>query len=361
MHLGAAHEQFSILGFAYCPFDRRIKAGPATAGFIFCRLIEQGRITADAMINSGPCGEVLVTAGPFCSVFARHLIGKVGQLLPPFRIGSGNSGHDFPLFIRSFLDHIQADVMKGKCHHKGLNMDILIRGRYRACRAETQSEVEEAQHLRAQAFAAKADGRDSDVFDNKCDHILLRDQDSGALVACYRLMLLPDGAAIDQCYSAQYYDLSALKKFKSPMLELGRFCIHPDHHDPEILRVAWGAMTRIVDGQGVGMLFGCSSFAGVDASAHTAAFALLQAEHLAPDPWQIGVKAREVVPLSGGVVPPDAIRHIPPLLRTYLAMGGWVSDHAVIDRQMNTLHVFTGVEISAIPEVRKRLLRAVAG
>ena len=42
-------------------------------------------------------------------------------------------------------------------------------------------------------------------------------------------------------------------------------------------------------------------------------------------------------------------------------MGGWVSDHAVIDARMNTLHVFTGVEIAAIPPARKRLLRAVAG
>ncbi len=51
---------------------------------------------------------------------------------------------------------------------------------------------------------------------------------------------------------------------------------------------------------------------------------------------------------------------MPPLLRSYLLMGGWVSDHAVVDRQMNTLHVFTGLEISAIPAARKRLLRAVA-
>ena len=51
--------------------------------------------------------------------------------------------------------------------------------------------------------------------------------------------------------------------------------------------------------------------------------------------------------------------NIPPLLRTYLAMGGWVSDHAVVDRAMNTLHVFTGLEIAAIPEARKKLLRAI--
>ena len=34
-------------------------------------------------------------------------------------------------------------------------------------------------------------------------------------------------------------------------------------------------------------------------------------------------------------------------------MGGWVSDHAVVDRQMNTLHVFTGLEIAAIPRPAK--------
>jgi L-ornithine Nalpha-acyltransferase len=52
---------------------------------------------------------------------------------------------------------------------------------------------------------------------------------------------------------------------------------------------------------------------------------------------------------------------VPPLLRTYLLMGGWVSDHAVYDRQMRTMHVFTAVEIAAIPPARVRLLRAVAG
>ncbi len=60
---------------------------------------------------------------------------------------------------------------------------------------------------------------------------------------------------------------------------------------------------------------------------------------------------------------PDAKRAmlgLPPLLRTYLMMGGWVSDHAVVDHDLNTLHVFTGVEIASVPPARARLLRAVA-
>jgi len=48
---------------------------------------------------------------------------------------------------------------------------------------------------------------------------------------------------------------------------------------------------------------------------------------------------------------------MPPLLRSYLAMGGWVSDHAVIVNELNTLHVFTGVEIARMPAGRARLLR----
>jgi len=48
------------------------------------------------------------------------------------------------------------------------------------------------------------------------------------------------------------------------------------------------------------------------------------------------------------------------LLRSYLAMGGWVSDHAVIDAQMDTLHVLTAVEIATIPPARARILRMIA-
>jgi len=131
------------------------------------------------------------------------------------------------------------------------------------------------------------------------------------------------------------------------------------------LRVAWGALTRFVDDNGVEMLFGCSSFKGTAAGAYYDAFALLRERHLAPKRWLPKIKAPTVFRFAEKLrLKPDARRALlgmPPLLRSYLAMGGWVSDHAVVDRDMNTLHVFTGLEIQAIPPARKRLLRAVAG
>jgi putative hemolysin len=150
------------------------------------------------------------------------------------------------------------------------------------------------------------------------------------------------------------------------MVEMGRFCLHPEKHDPDILRLAWGAMTRFVDQAGVKLLFGCSSFQGVEAEAYLDSFALLQARHLAPQRWQPRVKAPEYFRFSGRLQrhapdPARALQKMPPLLRTYLMMGGWVSDHAVVDRDLGTMHVFTGLEIGAIPPARARLLRMVAG
>lgn len=249
------------------------------------------------------------------------------------------------------------------------------KGRHAARLACTPADLEAAQRLRHLAFvvgtgaridAARAEGREADPFDRICRHMLVEEVDTGKLVCCFRLLPLSGGEEIGRSYSAQYYELSALASYREPMVEMGRFCIHPDHAaDPDIIRVAWGAMTRFVDAERVGMLFGCSSFAGTEAEAHLDAFALLKDGHLAPKRWLPRVKAPNVFRFARKLArrTPDrkaALTGMPPLLRSYLAMGGWVSDHAVVDRDLNTLHVFTGLEIGAIPPARARLMRGMS-
>ena len=246
-------------------------------------------------------------------------------------------------------------------------MSGLASGRYATRLAETRGDVRAAQRLRARAFAAAEDGAalDADEFDDICKHILVEETEGGRLVCCFRMLPLTHGAEIGHSYSAQFYELSALEDFDGPMVEMGRFCIDPDCRDPDILRVAWGAMTRFVDDNGVELLFGCSSFQGTEAERYFDAFAMLKDRHLAPRRWLPRVKAPSVFRFAQKLRrrKPDArlaMLRMPPLLRTYLLMGGWVSDHAVVDRQMNTLHVFTGLEIRSIPPARKRLLRTAA-
>ncbi len=243
---------------------------------------------------------------------------------------------------------------------------LWLRGKYLIRQAACQADLIAAQSLRAQAFrSANDDGLDCDIFDERCLHFLVIEAATGTLVCCFRLLPLQDGREISSSYSAQYYELTALESYPHRMAELGRFCIRPGYGDPDIIRVAWGAMTTYVDESGIGLLFGCSSFAGTETKDYLDTFAMLQARHLAPPRWLPRIKAPDVFRFAARLRrKPDvkkAMMRMPPLLRTYLLMGGWVSDHAVVDRNMNTLHVFTGLEITAIPPARKKLLRAVAG
>ena len=247
----------------------------------------------------------------------------------------------------------------------------ILRGKYSVRFADHPRDVEAAQRLRYRAFIAgrdaanRPDQRDADAFDDSCAHILVEDIRTGTLVCCFRFLPLT-GSEISRSYSAQYYDLTALEAYEGRMVEMGRFCIHPDFRDADILRIAWGAMTTYVDENNVDLLFGCSSFEGTMADEYMDAFALLKERHLAPKRWLPRVKAPNVFRFAAklGLRKPNlraAMMGMPPLLRTYLVMGGWVSDHAVVDKDLNTLHVFTGLEVKRVPKGRARLLRGGAG
>lgn len=242
-------------------------------------------------------------------------------------------------------------------------MTILAKGRYRAVEVSTSAEFRRALDLRARTFPADRGG--PDLYDSRCRHVLVEDEATGAVAATFRLMVLPDGAALARSYSSGFYDLAPLSAEAGPMVELGRFCTRAGIRDADMLRIAWAALARIVDSAGAGMLFGCSSFRGTDAAAYGDVFAVLHERHLAPESWRPRPKAARYVPLrqvrTARPDPRRAMAAMPPLLRSYLGLGGQVCDHAVIDEEMGTMHVFTGLKVGAIPIARRRALRAVAG
>jgi len=240
----------------------------------------------------------------------------------------------------------------------------LARGQFVARLAETPGDMAAVQALRQKTFRPQSQGRagDRDCFDDICTHVVVELIATGQILCCFRLLPLENGTVIGRSYSAQFYDLAALTSYKGRMAEMGRFCVAPEvASDPDILRVAWGGVTRFVDAGRIEMLFGCSSFAGTQADCHAKAFALLAQRHLAPASLRPKVKAPDVVRfVQTSTEPRHAMSALPPLLRSYLQMGGWVSDHAVVDHDLNTLHVFTGLEIAAIPPARAKVLRAIA-
>lgn len=231
----------------------------------------------------------------------------------------------------------------------------LRRGLYRAWTAADADDIARALELRARCFRGGM-GSDADAHDPVCQHLLIEEAGQPGLAACLRWRWFDDGGGLSDSYAAQFYDLSPLASYNQPLIEIGRFCTEPASRDPDLLRLAFGCIARLVDEGQVGMLFGCSSFDGADPALHRLALTRL-AGFVAPPARRPLRLATDVAPIIAGP-PTDAA--LPPLLQTYLAMGGWVSDHAVVDHALNTMHVFTGVEIATIPPTRARLLRALA-
>ncbi|MGB1235774.1 MAG: lysophospholipid acyltransferase family protein, partial [Planktomarina sp.] len=108
--------------------------------------------------------------------------------------------------------------------------------------ADTSDDMQAALALRAACFRQGADDRDA--WDDLCTHIVVKD--AGRVVCTFRTLLFKNGSDIANCYAAKCYDLSNLSNFPHPMIEVGRFCICPSITDPDVLRTAWAALTRMV-------------------------------------------------------------------------------------------------------------------
>jgi len=227
-------------------------------------------------------------------------------------------------------------------------------------RPARDDELPALQALRGVAF--RGGGADRDDFDARCTHLWIGPE-GGAPLATVRVQGHGAGT-LEKGYAAQFHDLSALAQAPGPALEMGRLCLHPAHPSADLMRLIWAGVTRLAEGAGAARLFGCSSFRGTDPAVFTPALALLAARYLGPADLRPAILARESYDFSG-LVPdnprPADMAMLPPLLRAYLALGGWVGDHLVIDRDLGTCHLFTCVEIATMPESRKRVLRAMAG
>jgi putative hemolysin len=230
------------------------------------------------------------------------------------------------------------------------------KGRYAARLADGDADLRACQVFRHHSFHGTP-GVDADPLDPDFQQLMIHDR-AGVLCGTLRFRLADTACALSGGYVAQHYDLACWRGQTGPFLEIGRFCTDAGGMDADLLRMLWGALTRIVDQYDVTMLLGCSSFTGTDPNVYGAAFARLGQQFQGPRDLSPAIGTPNAVRFddiaSGGIAP------MPALLKSYLSLGAWVGDHVVIDHGLNTLHVFTCLPVSAMSAARVARLRAVA-
>lgn len=213
--------------------------------------------------------------------------------------------------------------------------------RYHVSLAVDDREIREAQRLRYRVFADEMGarlsttlpGHDIDLYDPYCDHLLVRDRVSDAVVGTYRI-LPPDAARrVGSYYSEQEFDLTRLHFLRPRMAELGRSCVHPDHRSGAVIARLWMGLADYMTRYGYEYVVGCASIGMADGG-HVAArvYREVAAQHLAPVEWQTTPRTRlPVESLDDG-----QCAELPPLIKGYTRMGAMVCGAPAWDPDFNT-------------------------
>lgn len=241
-------------------------------------------------------------------------------------------------------------------------------GSLQARLAETAADIDAAQALRYRVFYEEMgarpsaetarERRDVDSFDDVCDHLLVIDHERGsgaaAVIGTYRLIRRPMAARHGGFYTAAEYDLANIEAFPGEILELGRSCVDTSSRNRPIMQLLWRAIAAYVFHHDIVLMFGCASLPGTDPDALAVPLSYLYHYHLAPPglrPRALPARYIDMRRLDSAVIdPPKALAELPPLIKGYLRLGGFIGDGAVIDHQFNTTDVCVVVKTDLITD-----------
>jgi putative hemolysin len=199
-----------------------------------------------------------------------------------------------------------------------------------------RNEIPEVQRLRHDVFGAEfgahlstlADGLDADEFDEHCDHLIVRHDESRAIVGTYRMMTPRCAALVGGRYGDRTFDLGSLRHLDADLVETGRSCVHPDHRRGAVISLIWNGIGRYLNRTGHRLLGGCA-WVPLHDGGRTAAgiWAAVREKHLAPPEFRIVPRQRLFENGIADVEPTP----LPPLLRGYLRAGGWICAEPAYD------------------------------
>jgi len=174
------------------------------------------------------------------------------------------------------------------------------------------------------------------------------------VVGTYRLIRQSAAARLGRFYSADEYDISILEKFDGQLLELGRSCTAAAYRSRAVLQLLWRGIAAYVFHYGIDLMFGCASLHGTDPDALAAELTYLFTHHLAPAPIRPRALEHRYVNMNRCALDRFDARRIlarlPPLVKGYLRLGGFVGDGAVIDQQFNTTDIAVVVQTDLVTE-----------
>ena len=222
--------------------------------------------------------------------------------------------------------------------------------------AETPKEIRAAQRLRYRVFvqelgaetntAVDRVGVECDAYDAHFDHLILQDKTLPAddnVVGVYRLLRCDMAQKGLGFYSAGEFRLDKISGCGRKSVELGRSCVDVRYRNGVAMHLLWTGLAEYVARNEIEILFGVASFHGTDPAVIAHALSFLHHNYLASDELRVAVYGANAIAMD---ILSDketdraaALMQIPPLIKSYLRLGGTVGAGAFVDYGFNTIDV----------------------
>jgi putative hemolysin len=254
------------------------------------------------------------------------------------------------------------------CLEGGSRIDQAARGGVVVTWARHLDEVREAQRLRYAIFAGEmgarlgtpVPGHDVDLFDDFCEHLLVRDAATQQVVGTYRVLTPAQARRVGSTYSDTEFDLTRLRALRPRMVELGRSCVHAEHRQGGVIMALWGALADFMVRNELDTMIGCASIPMLHHGVFSGDVAAsiwqqLRRTHLAP--IELHVLPRLALPVEQL----DGTLQIEPpaLIKGYLRLGSRVLGPPAWDPDFNTADLPLLMRLADLPaRYRKHFLGA---
>ncbi len=236
------------------------------------------------------------------------------------------------------------------------------------CWAEHQDQVRQAQRLRYQVFVGEMGarlpstlaGHDIDLFDDFCEHLLVRDVASGEVIGTYRVLTPAQAKRVGSTYSDTEFDLTRLRALRERMVELGRSCVHAQHRHGGVIMALWTALGGFMQRNRLDIMVGCASIpmwhnGVVSGDVAASIWQQLKQTHLAP----IELQVRPRLPLPVEQMDGSLQVEPPALIKGYLRMGAKILGAPAWDPDFNSADLPMLMRIEDLPSrYRKHFLGA---
>ena len=244
--------------------------------------------------------------------------------------------------------------------------NLAPRGQISVTLARHLDEVRSAQRLRYSIFVGEMGarvqtplaGHDIDSFDEYCEHLIVRDQNTQEVVGTYRVLTPVQSKRMGGNYTQTEFDLSSLSTIQDRMVELGRSCVHPNYRQGSVILSLWGALAEFMVRNHLDVMIGCASIpmlhnGAISGQAAASIWAQLKETHMAPVDLQVKPWLALPVDQYSTLQPIEP----PALIRGYLKLGAKVLGAPAWDPDFNTADLPMLMRICDLPNrYRKHFL-----